>query len=82
MNLESIPVGEQCRILDIQGDVAAVRRAKELGLVQGVVCKVVRKAPFHGPIELAMSLGNIGIRTSDELRIEVEPMHQQRPEAA
>ena len=82
MNLELIPVGEQCRILDIQGEAAAVRRAKELGLVQGVVCRVVRKAPFHGPIELAMSLGHIGIRTSDELRIEVEPLHLQRSEAA
>ncbi len=82
MNLESIPVGEQCRILDIQGDAGAVRRAKELGLVRGVVCRVVRKAPFNGPIELAMSLAHIGVRTSDELRIEVEPIQQQRSEAA
>jgi len=82
MNLESIPVGEFCRILDIQGDVLAVRRTKELGLVHGVVCRVIRKAPFHGPIELAMTLGNIGIRTSEELRIEVEPVQLQRSEAA
>lgn len=82
MKLEAIPIGEQCRILDIQGDAAAVRRAKELGLVHGVVCTVVRKAPFSGPIELSTSLAHIGIRTSDELRIDVELVGARVSEAA
>ena len=82
MNLDAIPVGKQCRILDIQGDIVAVRRAKELGLVHGVICTVVRKAPFSGPIEVATALAHIGIRTSDELQILVEPVVAHISEAA
>ena len=82
MRLESIPVGSQCRILDVQGDPTAVRRARELGLVHGVVCTVVRRAPFSGPIELATPLAHIGVRPSDELRIDVEPVSVRMPEAA
>lgn len=72
MRLESIPVGRQCRILSIKGEDSAVRRAKELGLVDGVVCTIVRKALFSGPIEVATPLSHIGVRPSDELRIDVE----------
>lgn len=59
-----------------------MRRAKELGLVPGVLCTVVRKAPFAGPIELATSLAHIGIRVSDELQIDVELLPAHVPEAA
>jgi Fe2+ transport system protein FeoA len=82
MRLESIPVGTQCRILDIQGEPAAVRRARELGLVHGIVCTVIRKAPFSGPIELATPLAHIGVRPSDDLRIDVEPVSARISEAA
>lgn len=82
MTLNAIPVGGRCRILGIQGEESAVRRAKELGLVPGVLCTVVRKAPFAGPIELATSLAHIGIRVSDELQIDVELLPAHVPEAA
>lgn len=59
-----------------------MRRARELGLVHGVVCTVVRRAPFSGPIELATPLAHIGVRPSDELRIDVEPVSVRMPEAA
>jgi len=82
MRLESIPVGSQCRILDIQGEPTAVRRARELGLVQGALCTVIRKAPFSGPLELATAMAHIGVRPSEELRIYVEPVPVCLSEAA
>jgi Fe2+ transport system protein FeoA len=82
MRLESIPVGSRCRILDIQGEAAAVRRAKELGLIHGVICTIVRKAPFSGPIEVATPLAHIGVRPTEDLIITVEPVVALASEAA
>ncbi|MFN4985447.1 MAG: ferrous iron transport protein A [Ignavibacteria bacterium] len=82
MRLESIPVGSRCRILEIQGEGGAVRRAKELGLIHGVICMVVRKAPFSGPIEVATPLAHIGVRPTEDLVIIVEPVAALVSEAA
>lgn len=82
MRLDAVDIGSVCRILDVRGEGVAVRRAKELGLVPGIICTVIRKAPFSGPVEVATPTSRIGIRTSDELWIEVEPLTTSMNEAS
>ncbi|MCX6140148.1 MAG: FeoA domain-containing protein [Candidatus Kapabacteria bacterium] len=73
--IQNLPAGTACTIISIEGDGAVARRARELGLVAGTVCTVIRKAPFGGPIEIATAVSRIGIRPSDGLLISVEVLH-------
>ncbi len=70
--IQSLPAGTSCTIVSIEGDVNAARRARELGLIPGTVCKVVRKSPFGGPFEITTGTTRLGIRPTDGLRICVE----------
>jgi hypothetical protein len=47
-----------------------------------VICMVVRKAPFSGPIEVATPLAHIGVRPTEDLVIIVEPVAALVSEAA
>lgn len=82
MNLHEIEVGQHCRVVCVDGEGGCVRRVKELGLTTGVVCRMVRKAPFSGPMEIETPLAHLGIRTSEYLRIEVEVVTGPLAEAA
>ncbi|MFN4907858.1 MAG: ferrous iron transport protein A [Bacteroidota bacterium] len=78
--LDTCPVGTRCRILAVAGEESCVRRARELGLVEGVCCSVERKAPFHGPVEISTGQSRLGVRLGKELSIIVEVIdaaHQQ-----
>jgi len=70
--LQNLPAGTTVSIKKIEGDASAVLRARELGLIPGTICTIVRKAPFGGPIQLAIGRGQLGIRPSDGLVISVE----------
>ena len=78
--LHTCPVGTQCRILSVTGEDSCVRRANELGLVEGVCCSIERRAPFDGPVEISMGRSRLGVRLGNELSILVEVLdaaHQQ-----
>ncbi len=74
--IQTLPAGTSCIIISIDGDSAVARRVRELGLVPGTWCRVVRKAPFGGPIEVATAVSRLGIRPSDGLVIMVEEVLQ------
>lgn len=69
--LQDIAPGTTCTIVEISGDGSAALRARELGLLPGTVIRVIRKAPFGGPIEVATPVARIGIRPTDALVIRV-----------
>ena len=62
----------------MSGDEISVRRAKELGLVSGVICTLERRAPFHGPVEISTARGRFGVRLGRELMISVEVLAEER----
>lgn len=70
--LESVPVGSTVEITAVDGGKgrgSAARRALELGFVVGALCRVVRKAPFGGPLEVEIGRSRIGVRPADDLHI-------------
>lgn len=70
--LQHLPAGTRCRIVSVEGDVRHTDRVMQLGLVPGVWCTIVRKAPFGGPLELALDDARLGVRPTRELRIYVD----------
>ena len=72
-DLQHIPVDHTVKIVSVEGEDAAAMRVRELGLTYGTVCKIVRKAPFGGPVEVAVGQTHIGIRLNNVVRILVEP---------
>jgi DtxR family transcriptional regulator, Mn-dependent transcriptional regulator len=71
--LEMVAAGTTVRIASMEGDTGTVRRVQELGITVGAVVRVVRKAPFNGPIEVAVGRTHIGLRPVREVVILVEP---------
>lgn len=70
--IEHVTVGSTVRVLDVQGEAGTVMRIRELGLTNGTVCRIVRKAPFGGPIEVVIGSTHIGFRSVAGLCILVE----------
>lgn len=71
--LHLVPTGVTVRITEVTGDDRTVYRVREMGLTVGAVCRLVRKAPFGGPIEVVVGRTHIGLRPDRDLRILVEP---------
>ena len=59
-----------------------MRRAKELGLVEGVCCSVERRAPFRGPIEISTGRSRLGVRLGKELSVTVEVLDAEQKNVA
>ena len=65
--IQNVPAGSSVQIVSVEGGGGAARRALELGLVAGMICRVVRKAPFGGPLEIEVGRTRIGIRPAIDL---------------
>jgi Fe2+ transport system protein FeoA len=71
--LQNIPLGIQYRIVSVQGTGFTAQRVRELGLIPGAVCTMIRRAPFGGPMEIALERRKVGLRLEAGLSIVVEP---------
>lgn len=71
IDIQAAPAGSEVEIVSVVGGGSAARRALELGLVVGMICRVIRKAPFGGPIELEVGRTRIGLRPADGLQVRV-----------
>ena len=72
--LQNIPIGEEFRVVAVTGDGATAQRVRELGLIPGAVVRVVRRAPFGGPMEVALERRHFGLRLDKGMSIQVEPL--------
>lgn len=68
-----LPGGEGVISGFLNGD-AALRRFREMGLVEGTGVRVVRKAPFRGAIEIAVRGARLSIRNEAARQIAVHPV--------
>lgn len=72
MNLTNVPVGRSARVLSITGSTPITKRLMEMGVVPGVLIRVVKTAPFGDPLEVRVRGYNLAMRRSEAQAIEVE----------
>lgn len=50
--LTDLELGQRGEIISIMGGLMAIKRLADLGLISGTRVKVIKKAPFSGPIKI------------------------------
>ncbi|MEQ1603608.1 MAG: ferrous iron transport protein A [Pyrinomonadaceae bacterium] len=71
MTLTNLPVGEDARVISINGKDAVTRRLMEMGLIPGVAVHMVKSAPFGDPIEIRVRGYSLAMRKNEADSIEV-----------
>jgi Fe2+ transport system protein FeoA len=69
--LTSVPIGEEAKVVAINGSNRISRRLMEMGVVPGVSLEVLKAAPFGDPIEVRVRGYNLAMRRSEADTIEV-----------
>ncbi len=76
MKLSEIKNNETVVITKILGHGSFRKRIAEMGFVKGKQVKVIKNAPFNGPVEYKILNYNISLRRSEAERIEVMPISE------
>lgn len=71
MTLANLEIGTEARVTKINGNTAVTKRLMEMGIVPGVSVKVVKSAPFGGPLQVFVRGYNLAMRKSEAEVIEV-----------
>ena len=71
MNLADLHTKDKAVIVKVKGHGSFQKRILEMGFVKGQVVEVVKKAPFHGPIEYNIMEYHVTLRPSEAKLIEV-----------
>jgi ferrous iron transport protein A len=71
MNLANLTIGETATVKIIRDGSPATRRLMEMGVVPGVVVRVVKTAPFGDPIEIRVRGYSLAMRKSEAEMIEI-----------
>ena len=71
-NLADLPIGEAARVLSIEGNNSISKRLMEMGVVPGVLVRVIKTAPFGCPIEVRVRGYHLALRRSEAEAIEVK----------
>lgn len=69
--LNETPLGCDARVVAVNGNDGITRRLLEMGVIPGVVLRVVKAAPFGDPIEVHLRGYSLAIRRSEASSIEV-----------
>ncbi len=65
MTLTDLSLGETGIIQKIEADTALSNRLRELGLLDGMAVRMVKMAPFKGPVEIKVRHSYLSIRWND-----------------
>ncbi len=76
MRLSEIKNNETVVITKILGHGSFRKRIAEMGFIKGKQVKVIKTAPFNGPVEYKILNYNISLRRSEAERIEVIPLNE------
>lgn len=71
MLLSELEIGSQAKVVRVTGDDAVSKRLMEMGVVPGVVVRVVKTAPFGDPIQIRLRGYSLAIRRNEADTIEV-----------
>lgn len=71
MVLTELPVGQDARVVTVNGESSVTRRLLEMGVIPGVTVQVVKMAPFGDPIEIRVRGYSLAMRRNEANAIEV-----------
>ncbi len=71
MLLSELEIGSQAKVVSVSGDDAVSKRLMEMGVVPGVVVRIVKTAPFGDPIQIRLRGYSLAIRRNEADTIEV-----------
>ncbi|MGI8786363.1 MAG: FeoA family protein [Pyrinomonadaceae bacterium] len=77
MNLTNLPIGEKARVVAVNGKNAIAKRLMEMGVVPGVLVRVVKSAPFGDPLEISVRGYHLAMRKNEAEIIEVQILDSQ-----
>jgi ferrous iron transport protein A len=69
--LADLSVGQQARVVGVEGGDEISLRLLEMGLTPGVVVKCLGAAPLGDPLELEVRGYRLSVRKSEAARVEV-----------
>ena len=70
--MHELPVGSAARIIAYTAHTAFTERLREFGLIPGTIIKVLRRAPFNGPMEIQYRSSRIVVRPEETGSIRFE----------
>ena len=76
MTLDGLKIGDNGKILKVNGEGALRKRLLDMGLTPKTVVKVIKAAPLGDPIELTLRGYELTLRKDDCRKIEVEPLSE------
>lgn len=71
MTLTDLPIGQDARVIAVNGTEGITRRLLEMGVIPGVTVQVVKMAPFGDPIEIRVRGYSLAMRKREADAIEV-----------
>lgn len=74
MTLANLEVGTVGKIKSVNGNTAISKRLMEMGLVPGVLVKIIKTAPFGNPIEISVRGYNLVMRRNEAKAIEISEL--------
>ncbi|MBD1208176.1 MAG: ferrous iron transport protein A [Ignavibacteria bacterium] len=63
--MNEIPVGSKARIVNYTQHDSFTERLREFGLTPGTIIRLLRKAPFNGPVEIQFRSSRIVLRPNE-----------------
>ncbi len=70
--LANLPIGEEAKVLAVEGDNPISKRLMEMGVVPGVSVRVIKTAPFGCPLEIRVRGYHLALRRSEAETIAVK----------
>ncbi len=74
MNLTSLPIGAKGKVLSVNGNNRITKRLMEMGVVPGVLIRVIKSAPFGDPLEIRVRGYHLAMRKTEANHIEVQSL--------
>ncbi|MCS6809506.1 MAG: FeoA family protein [Bacteroidota bacterium] len=70
--MDTLPVGAVARVITYTHQDPFTERLREIGLVPGTVFRLLRKAPFNGPVEIQYRTSRVVVRPHELAHMRIE----------
>ena len=72
MTLADLQIGRDARVSAVRDNTTVMLRLMEMGLVPGTPVRVLKRAPFGGPMQIRVGDYCLSIRRSEALGLDVD----------